>query len=222
MTEIPLDGGQPIVVASLQDEPYAIAVDGENIYWTNKGGNQVMRLKKAAGPSQPDVIADLVDGGSPFGLAINGSSVFWTNATNGEILMTSIDGGVPLIRATMQTEPFNIAVDASGMYWTSNGGAGQVHKEPLAGSMDEFEWVISEQAGATGIKLDSEFAYWTNNSCSSNCVLRVPLDGGLVEPVFPGEGTSTKDAYQIAVDSENLYWTIDVPQFGNVYELTPK
>ena len=43
----PLAGGAPVALASAQDDPNGIAVDGANVYWTNLGGT-IMKLPMAA------------------------------------------------------------------------------------------------------------------------------------------------------------------------------
>ena len=39
-------GGNPTILAFNQNDPYMIAVDSKNVYWTNFGGGQVTRVAK--------------------------------------------------------------------------------------------------------------------------------------------------------------------------------
>jgi len=218
--KVPLDGGPAIVLVSESGQPQGIAVDRQNIYWTNDLANTVMRFEKTA-LSKPILIADLGDAGAyPYGIAIDSNNVYWTNYASGTVMMVSIDGGESMIIAENQDAPYAIVVDANNAYWTDSR---QVAKQPLAGPFDgsTLVYLASDQAAPTGIAIDSNFVYWTNHS--GNSVNFVPLDGGQVAPVcspYP-----VYYSFGIAVDSKNLYWTSnnpDVPSLGEVYELTPK
>ena len=41
-----LEGGTPVALASGQNLPLGIAVDGTSVYWTNSNGGSVMKVAK--------------------------------------------------------------------------------------------------------------------------------------------------------------------------------
>src|SRR5262249_16908882 len=67
---------QPVVVASGQDGPMGIAVDSNNVYWTNQMGGQVMR----APLSGSGYVAIAFGQGHPTDIAIDASNAYFTNA----------------------------------------------------------------------------------------------------------------------------------------------
>jgi sugar lactone lactonase YvrE len=215
--EVPIGGGATTTIAYGQGGPQGIAVDRANVYWTNDNSNQVMRLEKTAAPVTADTIADLADagGGAPFGIAVDSANVYWTNRFGATVMMVSLDGGAPTTIASGLGEPYAITVDAGNLYWTDR-GAGDVRWQPLDGPFDGGIVLASNQGGPTGIATDSNYVYWTNNS--SNSISFCPLGGGPVGSI-PVRAT---EAWRIAVDATNLYWTSYDQGLGFVYQLTPK
>jgi hypothetical protein len=72
----------PIVIASDQDGPSAIAVDGKSVYWTNVGGGTIRRAPKVGGGP----VTTLSSGeGEPRGIAVDETGVYWTNHADGRV-----------------------------------------------------------------------------------------------------------------------------------------
>jgi len=217
------DGGAIPPIASGQDAPQGIAVDRFNVYWTNSGSNEVMRLEKTAASVQPTVIATLGNvSEGPNAIAVDSNNVYWTDYEGSNVMMVPIDGGVATTIAINQELPSAIAVDGTNVYWTNQGtseSTGQVVKQLLAGAFDGGTVLAARQQQPSGIAVDGTNVYWTNYSGDS--VNFVPIAGGEPGPVFP---IATNDPIGIAVDSNSLYWTSSPPTVynGAVYQLTPK
>ncbi|MGK3959491.1 DUF5050 domain-containing protein [Sorangium sp. So ce118] len=87
---IPLDGGEPVVLASDAGKPAHLAQDAENIYWT--GGavtNKVYKVAKAGG--EVTVIAE--NEAEPAGIAVDAEFVYWANVGDGGVFKAPIAGG---------------------------------------------------------------------------------------------------------------------------------
>jgi hypothetical protein len=89
---VPIGGGTPTLLASGQNGPDAIAVDGTDLYWVNVGstGNDgsVMKLPIAGG----DAITLASQQAQPTSIAVDDTSVYWTTEEpNGAVMKTSKD-----------------------------------------------------------------------------------------------------------------------------------
>ena len=114
--------------------PNGIAVDAQNVYWTNQVGGQIMRCAIRGCDGQPTMLAS---GQSyPSAIAVDGTSIYWANGgltgKDGQIMKCARDGcnGAPTVLASGQPSPYGIAVDATSVYWTNRGAAatdGQVY-----------------------------------------------------------------------------------------------
>jgi sugar lactone lactonase YvrE len=85
--EVPIGGGTPVALASLQSYPTGIAVDGTSVYWTNYAGagscarGSVMKVGLAGGA--PITLA--ADQLFPDGIAVDATSVYWTNGVSRDL-----------------------------------------------------------------------------------------------------------------------------------------
>ena len=86
--KVALDGtGVPVVLASAQNMPYAVAVDATNLYWTTSGSptdpgwpdGTVMKMPLAGG----EAVALASNQPGPFNLVVDATNVYWTNYDNG-------------------------------------------------------------------------------------------------------------------------------------------
>jgi hypothetical protein len=74
-----LDG--PVMLAGGQNGPTAIAVDANNVYWTNAGDGTVQRAPKEGGPTTPISSGE----SEPLGIAVDDTGVYWTNRGDGRV-----------------------------------------------------------------------------------------------------------------------------------------
>jgi hypothetical protein len=80
ITRILLGGapGQPQVLATGLAYPNGIALDGQDVYWSNRGDGTIMRLSAYASPgTMPTTIAK--GQASPGTVAVDGQYVYWVN-----------------------------------------------------------------------------------------------------------------------------------------------
>jgi hypothetical protein len=125
------------VLASGQSNPVGVAVDSQNVYWTNyasgTGDGTVMSVPVGGGP--PTTLAAGQNG--PAAIAVDASNVYWVNFGDGTVMTIPIGGGSPLTIASGQDHPVGIAVDALGVYWNNFGDcSGPITGAVMSGSKD--------------------------------------------------------------------------------------
>lgn len=172
--KVPLRGGTVTTLASDQSSPHDIAIDANNVYWTNSAGGSVMKVSLAGGA--PTTLAS--GQSDPYGIAVDPASVYWTGG--GNVMKASTVGGTPFTLASGQGAG-EIAVNATNIYGTVSGVNGAVIAVPLGGGT--VATLASGQSTPIGITVDSRSVYWTNFGTSASdakdgTVMKVPLGGG--------------------------------------------
>ena len=110
-------GGVAQKIADHQSGPAYIAVDVENVYWTNRGSGDVMVWPKSGG--DPQMFAS--GQGNAWAIAVDASGVYWTTwGPNGAVSTcpaSGCDAGVTVVAGALNS-PFGIALGANAIYFT--------------------------------------------------------------------------------------------------------
>ena len=208
--KVPTTGGDPITLTQ-QNVPTAIAVDDNNVYWSNYDytpqTGSVMKIPLAGG--NPVTLAQ-----GPYyanSIAIDANNVYWTgykygdDSPTGSVMKVPLTGGDVTTLAQGQSEPGSVAVDDTSVYWngysTDNGGS--ITKVALAGGVPVTLALGLSGAGAMGIgpiAVSGTGVYWGNS-------MTIPLTGK-VAPVSlsPGGGGALGLSNGIALDGTSVYW----------------
>jgi hypothetical protein len=200
---VPKCGGAARTLATGQPFLGAIAVDSENVYWTNlsdQSHGSVMSL-----PIHGAVPVTLAAGGDPGGIALDATSIYWTDAFGGTVIKMPKCGGAPTTLATKQYGAGVIATNTTQACWTLNNGNfpdTPVSVVCMSSSGGTQFTVASGSAVYWGLALDETAAYLIEGDGSgAGTILAAPLAGGT--PLTLGAG----DPAGIAVDDTNVYWT---------------
>jgi hypothetical protein len=185
------------VLASGQDDPLQIAVDGAHVYWTDNQSGEVMSVPIVGGT--PTTLASAQE--DPYCVAVDAANVYWTDRTSGAVMSVPIGGGPLTVLASSQTYPTGIAVDGANVYWTNynTSGGGAVLSMPKGGGT--LTVLASGQDGPYGIAVDSANVYWTNSNAGD--VMSLPVGGGTPSTLASGQAYP----YGIATDGVSVYWT---------------
>jgi hypothetical protein len=118
---------QPTTIATGGQSPLALAVDANNVYWTDTATNTVARCAISGCGNSPTVLAAGL--ASPNQIATDSVNVYWTNYNDGTVMKCAVGGcGAPTVVACGQTSPGSIVVDSTSAYWIDKGMGGRVSK----------------------------------------------------------------------------------------------
>lgn len=224
---------QPAVVATPNNQIWAIAVSPTTIYWTQpaSGGSagQILSKPFAAG-SQIATITNAV--ADPRGIALDLTNVYWVNYGSTAVEEYKLLGGSPIIDwpATSDAgaaippvypQPIAVAVDATYVYWVSNQPTGQVLRVPIGSATDTAPTVLQGgEINPVAIAVDDTNVYWLDQGTSTSTP-----DGSVRQKAKDGSGTAITLAanepspWGLVIDSKNVYWT-DKVNPGFVKQIT--
>jgi hypothetical protein len=203
-----------LTLATMQ-EPGAIALDAENVYWTNSFNLGDFTVRKVPISGGPATILASHQAAGP--LAVDASYVYFAvlfpDNTYG-LRKVPLAGGVPITLAPGSGRVTAVAVDATNLYWSDVdcGGApalGSIRKLPLAGG--PVTTLASGQNSPAGIAVDGTSVYWADQgtfscpspqtACGDGAVRKVAIAGG--SPMTLAAGGMP---LAIAVDATSAYW----------------
>lgn len=221
--------GSGTELASSQNNPTAVAVDSQYVYWINSGtfkcswadaGNywydngysnnnsgSIMRRPLAGGSAT--TLESNINPISTYAfivsnwIAVNASYLYWTD--QGGLHGMSLTGsGGPSFASGMSATI--VALDGTNVYWSSP-SQGTVMQMPAQGGS-----TITIATGQTpwGVASDGLNVYWANQGTSANnyadgAIMKAPVGGGAATQI----ASVTQASGYVAVDSTHVYWTVE-------------
>jgi len=211
-------------LASGQNHPRAITVNGGTVYWTTTQSAQtmfgtIMTVPAAGGTPTALASGSPTDPWNPMSIAVDFANVYFTNldggsATTGWVRKVPKGGGAVVQLASTLLSPslspvppnvdqpiFGIGFDALNVYYGTVGGELKV---PIIGGPVSGALAIS---AVYGVALDG------NGSCATGYIGPLPQSNGFVFCQPEGSNIATSVAANlifpagIAIDATNVYWT---------------
>jgi hypothetical protein len=182
------------VTVATGGSPRAIAVDSNNVYWTDVANGTIDMAPVGGGPSVTLATGQV----SPLAIATDGSYVYWVDGGLGTVMRCAVTGCASPTKLWQGTSssPEAIAVDLTNAYFTTETVPPKVWSVPKAGGSAGVIGVGATDAIAAAI--DGSRVYWTDRGVSW-----VPLTGGTASVLASSSTTGTG----ITLDALNVYWT---------------
>jgi hypothetical protein len=186
---VPVAGGPVQNLFPPQGEPYALALNQTEVYWSSLGG-------ETAG-----IFLLQLSGGSPFrtvdvfnapDLAVDDNNLYWIDrSSTPNVYRQPFASGVPELLGT--GDPVDLALFNGDLYWAD--GDGSIFRAAAGSTTSEYLVRTNE---VKGLVVDASGAYW--------------FDGADLVHLAPGSSTSmplaaAQDGAAIALDAELVYWT---------------
>jgi hypothetical protein len=204
----PVDGTQPMTVAT---DPVGIAdlqVDGTYVYWADLHG----RISRAPVCGGPGTILGMANSGWPIWMAFDDTWIYVANyASNVEVIPKGGGAASNLALVSDTQQAVAIGVHAGFLYVGTGpyrgGGVpagpneGELLRAPLSGDAGvPVAMFIADPVGH--LNFDAQNVYWLDISAN---ISRMPVDGGAVSLLVQRPPDSYTPGF--AVDATNLYWS---------------
>lgn len=182
-TLVALDGGNP----------WSVAADSTNVYWTQPTAGIVAQRAISGGA----VIT--FNAGSPLDITVDATHLYWTEQIAGNIQRAPIGGGAASL-VTTSARAAGITYSASLLYFTAAdyGTVNVVAANADGGAATNL--VMNEQY-PVGTATDGTSLYWAAQN--AGYVRKSGLDGGAGVSIGP----SQNGPVDVATDGAFLYWT---------------
>lgn len=195
--KVPVNGGSPTPVATMQANPHGIKSNGQYVFWANFGNNTIMRSDPNGGNVTPIVMNQM----QPLNITIDTTYIFWINAGDGSVWRADLPGG------GNATKIFN-GYGANHVGFMANAGANVfftitqnniVASTPKAGG--NTTQPATGQMAPRGIDSDGTSLFWGNGT--GNTIMKQAI----VNPQTPTTiAMSQANPAGVATDGTNVYW----------------
>lgn len=186
---------EPTLLASGGKEIQFIALDHDDVYWTDFALGEVAAVSKAGGGKR--VIAP--GRGNPSGLVVVGPTLYWTEFGAGDVMSGAAAGGGEFTTiASKQDGAFDVTAENDAIYWTT------VQSCSVAESVDggKAHTLVHAKQPFTAITSTSEHVFWV--SIQDKIIARYDIGNGNVSTLLSVDALDLPST--LATDGKNVYF----------------
>lgn len=187
----------PVVLAAIEDLGCPV-LDGAYVYVADPGGARILRVAKAKGGAEPEVIAS--DAGEPRWMTVRDGFAYWTSQPLG-VFRVPLSGGQPSLLAASNVYVGPLAADKNNVYVSDSQAFGAILSVPIEGGallpLVSFVWI------PVGLAVDEQAVYFGASDPSQETLHRFGLSDQQ-DTVLAKAGGSP---YFIDIDETHVYWT---------------
>jgi hypothetical protein len=204
---------QPIALVPADSgvSPFSLAQDDASLYWTDNNNSTVESTSKTTRATL--IVTD--DTLYPSPIAVDDTRIYWGDASGvWRCPKSGCPQGPILVAQDMIIAILNLAIDEANVYWTEGNG---VLLTASKSKQDQFATTLwggdaGSETAIVNVATDGQQVYFT----ASDGLLRgVAVDGSAPFAL----GTMNRyGSYGIALDTENVYWSVGDPSRGLINE----
>ncbi|HEY7372270.1 MAG TPA: hypothetical protein VIF57_08940 [Polyangia bacterium] len=183
-------------VATGEDRPGAVAVDGSFVYWTT--ATAIRRAPKAGGSATTLFSSQ----GAPDTLVVDGANLYWRNAStpNGIFTGPATGGQAAMVVGGL---PSAFALDADSVYWLDAGDLMLRRASKAPGGTPQM---LAGPGNFGLLVLDDQYLYWAETGAR---VRRIAKTGGDINELRPADATPGLRARWTVLDDTYIYFATD-------------
>jgi hypothetical protein len=212
IVSVPVGGGALSTLAS-PGSAGCIAVDQDNVYWTEQTGG-VFKIAKS-GVGTPELLAP-ASSFLAYGVAVDATSVYWMA---GGLIRTGLDGGTPTTLVNANTglvaagcRGFAISAGTVFAVYVPSSDSGTAPAEilsvPAEGSSASGVLVPNDRSGSALVTASLNHVFWEGLGTGGLEIDAIPVDGGATTVLATPAAHYIAD---MAVASDGtLYWTTNL------------
>jgi hypothetical protein len=209
--QTPIGGGTVTTLTTGLEDPYGIAVDSKNVYFSTYAGGRIKKVPIGGGTVT--VLAE--NQPNPCYIAVSGGNVYWTNYANGTVSTVPTSGTGPSTPTVLATDAAGDNANGIGVYgatvfFAASNPNGVIWSVPTTGGSAKA--LTPNQDYPWAVAVDSTNVYWVND-VDPGSLLSVPLAGGTVTTLAAGLVSPTA----VAVDSTGVY---TAGEGGHIWRIT--
>lgn len=187
----------PDLFVSGQAGPESIAVDDAHVYWSNREGGSIVRMKRLGLPRIPETVASGLH--APRAIARHGDWLYWASAPDRAAYRCAVDECSPSIVATLPEAVVSVATNDQNVFV-----AGATSVLRLDSLLSSSVPLVEQRKGIVELVPAPAGVFWIEQGGTAT------RSSGTVAASDPDfrELTAGQDGPEgIAIDDEFVYWT---------------